>query len=513
MTQTGARTDCAAAERVCILQTGNISTAKTVHYIAIAILVVCVLILCAVIFIIISRKRAAGAAAGSDAQDAAPVNTDPLQHTFELMPEPTPAPVPFIQFNEGAGDAFVQSGYRHDLGTVFSLGGTVVSNYPITAVTVSVSCAYNNDNDIYPYKKTVHPSQDGVLSFSLRDSATRENKSLSDSVNFREFQTGVHTMKLIVTTAAQKSEEVLRVKFYVFGDDWLELTDKDFNNSYDEALAFFKEPGRFVYRYQWVNGRYTLADPDWEETYITTMPGLPAGSEWRVHIDAVPHLMQAIEYLTTSYVRVHGTNGDSGVIAVSDLVSEYNGAYVSRFTSSLKSVSHHSFGAAVDLNASLEPNKNTLENKSIIYTDVSKHLRYNGIGYSGGLPYYDYSYDGEYANESHAVPQTCVNYLLYELGFYRAGFLWAHYYSTTSDAMHFTLSEQVSGGSFDGKKSLRKVFEYAPAVIDGKIAEAADSGEISSPSDASAASPSPSGTGSGNESPASSSSAGAGSVS
>ena len=51
-----------------------------------------------------------------------------------------------------------------------------------------------------------------------------------------------------------------------------------------------------------------------------------------------------------------------------------------------------------------------------------------------------------------------VNYLLYELAFYRAGFLWAHYYRSTSDAMHFTLSEFVTGTHDDG--GLRKVFDY-----------------------------------------------------
>ena len=55
---------------------------------------------------------------------------------------------------------------------------------------------------------------------------------------------------------------------------------------------------------------------------------------------------------------MHGTNGDTGLIRASALITEYDGCYVSRFTSSLKAISHHSFGTAVDVNASMEPNKN-----------------------------------------------------------------------------------------------------------------------------------------------------------
>ena len=183
-----------------------------------------------------------------------------------------------------------------------------------------------------------------------------------------------------------------------------------------------------------------------------------------MHVDAVPYMQKAFEYLETSYVRVHGTNGDTGVIPAIALITEYNGCYVSRFTSSLKSISHHTFGTAVDVNASMQPNKNIAENTKVIDDDVKKHLTYNGILEENGVPYYDYTYDGTYALDPNGVPQTCVNYILYELGFYRAGFLWAHYYRSTSDAMHFCLTEFVTYSHDDRKMGLRKVYEYAPAV-------------------------------------------------
>ena len=74
--------------------------------------------------------------------------------------------------------------------------------------------------------------------------------------------------------------------------------------------------------------------------------------------------------------------------------------------------------------------------------------------------YYDYTYTGDsllwvYRN----IPETVINYLLYELAFYRAGFQWGHYYVSTSDGMHFTLTDNIRI-SHDGNSGLRKVYEY-----------------------------------------------------
>lgn len=248
----------------------------------------------------------------------------------------------------------------------------------------------------------------------------------------------------------------------MIGPEWEQLTPEDFNDSYDEALSFFGDEARFCYRYQWVSGRYTMADPDWEETYITTIAGLPEGTDWTVHVDAVPYFEQALAYLRGTHVRVSGTNGDSGVIPLASLVGTYNGCYVSRFTSSLRTISHHAFGTAIDLNATLAPNLNTAENIALIDDEVGDHLVYNGVKSENGLSYYDFTYSGGYEALLAGVPETVVNYLLYELAFYRAGFLWAHYYRSTSDGMHFTLSEFVYRKHDDGS-GLKKVFDYLDA--------------------------------------------------
>lgn len=377
-----------------------------------------------------------------------------------LLEQASPAPEASFAFVEGPERPLMEDGYRHALGTGYPIAGEVRANYPLTGVTVTISCAYHSD-PFYPYRYTVYfPEGSEVYTYRLDSTDTLEGTSITGQLDLAELRTGVHTLKVIASSEGAKSVELLRVRFYVMGDAWEQLVPEDFNDSYNEALAFFGgDTDRFCYRYQWVDRRYILADPDWEETYITTIEGLPEGETWRVHVDAVPYFERALAYLRGTYVRVSGTNGDSGPVLLADLVGTYDGCYVSRFTSSLQTISHHGFGTAVDLNAALSPNLNEAENKAVIDGEVRDHLAYNGIVTVDGVPCYDYTYDGAYDALLCGVPETVVNYLLYELAFYRAGFLWAHYYRSTSDAMHFTLSEFVYG-SHDGAGGLRKVFDY-----------------------------------------------------
>ena len=425
-----------------------------------------------------------GASKGETAQTGTDRTAETGQETAmgeaELTLEATPAPDPWIEFTEDAENPLPVSGYRHTLGEALTLHGTVRSNYPISSVSFSITCAYNNDNDVYPYEGSLNLKKQGLYTYHLTDAVGRDGTSLSDLIDFTRLQVGVNTLKLYASCNGIRKQELARIRFYVIGDEWIEMQKNQLNGSYDELMDFFGSEERFLYRFQVVNGRYTMADPDWEETYITTIAGYPAGSEWKVHIDLVPYLEEAFTYLETTYVRVQGTNGDSGIVKLADLILEYNGCFVSRYTSSLKAVSAHSFGTAFDINASMTPNKNTKENIDVINNDVRDHLTYNGTVTDGDIPYYSFTYDGEYANCSLTIPETCVNYLLYELSFYRAGFLWAHYYRNTSDGMHITMGEQVSGATHAGKNGLRKVKEYLdPVYVASATGEtAADGAEI-----------------------------------
>ncbi len=376
----------------------------------------------------------------------------------KTTPETTPEPDPVLTFIPDPDHPLPEEDCILPLGEAFRVGGTIKANLPLDSISVQVICA-RNSQDLYPYRKSVRIGTN-QSEYSLTDTPG-SGESLSQLLDFSEFTVGAHTLTLSASCRGHSPETLLTCHFYIAGPDWEMISEDDFPDSYPEALAFFGSEERFLYHYQWVDDRYILADPEWEKAYITTMPGLPEGEEWLVHTDAVPYYEKVLDYLDTTFFRVSGTNGDTGILRASRLVSTYNGCYVSRFTSSRKWISHHAFGTALDLNARMQPNKNEPENKELIQTEVQDLLTYNGIVEEDGILYYDFTYSGEYENDRNGVPQTCVNYLLYELAFYRAGFGWAHYYKSSSDGMHFCLSEFITYSHEDPEMGLRKVFEYA----------------------------------------------------
>ena len=184
------------------------------------------------------------------------------------------------------------------------------------------------------------------------------------------------------------------------------------------------------------------------------------GGRWEVHKKAAGQFKKAVNYMKTVYLRVHGTNGDSGVIKLSELIGSFDGIWNPRFVSDRSFISHHAFGTAIDLNASLDANTNELSNRELIKSEVGSHLTYNGIKNEDGVSYYDFTYDGSHSAKLKGVPTTVVNYLLYELAFYRAGFNWGYYYDHTCDAMHFGLSEFSADVHNTSSRSLRKVRDY-----------------------------------------------------
>lgn len=78
------------------------------------------------------------------------------------------------------------------------------------------------------------------------------------------------------------------------------------------------------------------------------------------------------------------------------------------------------------------------------------------------MQYYDFTYTGKYKNAVLDIPPEIVNYLLYELAFYRAGFRWGFYFDR-ADAMHFTLTESRREYFETGPYAMRKVFTYITA--------------------------------------------------
>ena len=382
--------------------------------------------------------------------------------TATPSPSPTPRVPSVLTFDESTDDPMPARDSRVAFGRGYKLRGTVQSNYPLTSVSLEITCAFSEDPQ-YPYVKTVSFDPNNLIySYPLDDALTKEGVSLDSLTQFSALGVGIHTLKIFATSTGQETpEKLFETRFYILSNSWETIKKSDFsNNSYETALRFFKDKDAFLYRYQWVDARYVVADPDWENEYIVSYDCLPGREPLRIHKFALPYYKEASFYLNNVHVRVSGTNGDSGVLLLRDLIDTYNGSYCSRFTSSETHISHHAFGTATDINGGMGANDNLKENIELINTEVRDKLVYNGIKTDNGVSYYDYTYSGDSLLWVYqTIPETVINYILYELAFYRAGFQWGHYYVSTSDGMHFTLTDNIRI-SHDGNDGLRKVFDY-----------------------------------------------------
>ena len=169
-------------------------------------------------------------------------------------------------------------------------------------------------------------------------------------------------------------------------------------------------------------------------------------------------------------MHIRGKNLDTGAVRLADIMT-FNGLMVQRYVTSLEYISHHSFGTAIDVNAKSPSCRNVLANRDTIYREVTGNLTYNGIKTVGGKRCYDFTYTGHAASGPKNVPEPLLNYLLYELAFFRAGFSWGLYYPHTCDGMHFSLSE-LSPTLFEvGPYAMRKVFAYDDTYVKPSITQ------------------------------------------
>jgi len=438
---------------------------KPVEMRSAAVIALLVVISLCVLFLLVSIPLRAKL----ESREAVAVESTPVPISIaHSTPAPTPEPteelaIPSVlTFDESSDSPMPKPDSRLPLGQGYPLRGTVQSNYPLLSVTLQITCAYSEDLR-YPYLQTVtFAPGNAVYSYPLNDALTQEGVSLDSLVQFSALGTGIHTLTLYASSTAQpEPKELYQTRFYMLSDQWKKISSSDFsNNSYSTASAFFQDTDAFLYRYQKVDARYIVADPDWENKYIVSYECIPGRDAWRIHSYALPYYQAVSYYLNNVRVRVSGTNGDSGILLLRDLIDTDNGSYCSRFTSSEQSISHHAFGTATDLNGGMGANDYQKENLALIDDEVKNKLDFNGTKSENGVRYYDFTYSGDYLLWVYQnIPETAINYLLYELAFYRAGFQWGHYYISASDAMHFTLTDNIRT-DHSGNAGLRKVFSY-----------------------------------------------------
>ena len=338
----------------------------------------------------------------------------------------------------------------------FVFGGTVVSEVPLTRVSVTVSD--QKDQVLLHAEAEIDPEDEAAVSFPLWDRTYPfEDESLSARTDFASLKAGKYTFTLKAANAA--GEVTLYASpFTVEKTTALHtLIPNDFRGTY---LTMAEYVGRGVLPFTYRTGTYgqIQIDRTWVSRNIVEI-STPFDNPWKVNKAAAEPFKKAVSYMRNTYIHVGG-KWDSGILRLSRLVASYTGPYVPREEEYTPFLSPHVLGLAVDLNGSIGLNEAVPDNWATFCKEISENLFYNGIKEKNGYRYYDFTYIGTWGTEYERVPTILQNYLLYELAFYRAGFFWGVYYDHTCDAKHFGLGEYDPEIHSDSPLALRKVFEY-----------------------------------------------------
>ena len=367
------------------------------------------------------------------------------------------APDPAIHFLPEAGLPLPCEEYALTEKRPFSFGGTVESGLPLTKVSVAVSDM--EGKILLQAEEQPDPAEETALRFPLWDKTFPfDDQSLSGRMNFASLRPGQYVFTLKAANEAAGEVTLYLSAFTVTRTSGTHtLIPNDLRGTYYTAEAYMGE-GTQPLTYQ--NGTYgqIYVDAGWLNknlTYIDT----PYGAKWRVNKAAVEPFKAAIQYTRTTYIHVGGKY-NSGVIRLSRLVGSYKGPYYGRQEENTPFISPHVLGLSVDINKGLGLNGAVPDNWGFLCKEISENLIYNGIQEKNGIKYYDFTYIGTWGTKYANVPAVIVNYLLYELAFYRAGFFWGAYYDHTCDASHFGLGEYDPEVHTNSPLALRKVFEY-----------------------------------------------------
>lgn len=362
-----------------------------------------------------------------------------------------------IQFQPCPEVPMIQQGEVLQRGLDFNLHGSIYADSPLTSVRAEM-VPLSGEGAAIREQVTFLPEQN-ITAYSL---TTKAYDSLDKVFDIRRLRAGQYHFTLTATSGNHPDAVTLvSADCNIVSMKKHTLTQNKFDDNYSDALEFFQnDTTAFLFPYYIGGGRGIGTDQFWRDAHIVK------SSLGRVNIRAVPNFEEAYHYLNTTYLRVSLLNHYSGKLQVGstmlldDLMEKY-AAYVPRFQSNLEYLSHHTLGTAIDVNDTMYPNMNIPRNHDLIRGEVRDHLTYNGIKTDeNGISYYDFTYDGIYPARYNKVPKSIINYLLYELAFYRAGFEWGFYYETTCDAMHFMLTENDRNRHMHSDIGLRKVYSY-----------------------------------------------------
>ncbi len=391
-----------------------------------------------------------------------PTPTEPPTPSPTATPEPTPEPTPTpepLTFTASEHMPLPDEDSQLQRGLYFWLDGVVTGPGPLGSVRAQI--IDDRGQTVQEGVKTFAPSEE-TREYRLLDlTFSKDIQCVSEALKFQDLPAGSYTLRILAAEKEGEERLLAESAFRVTDQTWLQLQPNNLRGNYTTALAFFGSPERFMFRYKLKSGSNRVeVDAKWRSRYKAKARGLN-GKKWTCHVDAVPYLEQACRYMEQTYIHISGKGFDTGRVRLSSLVAKMNGIMVHRFVGDRTFISHHSFGTAIDINASYACNKGNPENREKIFTEVTQNLTYNGIVTIQGKQCYDFTYTGTVRGGGvRNIPEPLTNYFLYELAFFRAGFSWGVYYPHKSDAMHFTLSELSPELFTDGPYAMRKVFSY-----------------------------------------------------
>ena len=415
------------------------------------------LVLLLILLLVLPLLPPARAEEGSTPAPAQTAAAPEVSPEPEETPEVPPEPDPTIRFLPEAGLPLPCEAYPLTEKRAFAFGGTVASEVPLTRVSATVS---DREGTVLLQAEAEPDPEDGTATaFPLWDRTYPfEDGSLSGRMDFASLAPGRYTFTLKAANDAAGEATLYTAPFTVTGaDDPHTLIPNDLRGTYAAAEAYLGE-GVLPLTYRTDAYGQILVDAAWlgkNLVYIDT----PIGVRWRVNKAAAESFQQAARYMRTTYIHVGGKR-DSGVIRLAHLMNTYKGPYYGRQEENTPFISPHVLGLCVDLNRNLGLNDAVPENWPVFCREISENLVYNGIREKKGLRYYDFTYIGSWGTAYAGVPTILLNYLLYELAFYRAGFFWGVYYDHTCDASHFGLGEYDPEVHSSSPLALRKVFEY-----------------------------------------------------
>ena len=392
---------------------------------------------------------------------------------------PTPTPIP-ITFTASRELPLPSPGTQMQQGRTFRFDGTVLSQNPL--VRLSAIVLQEDGAEVLRADRKFRENQ-AIASVQLVDPAfSKKSDALAEAIAFETLSEGNYTLRLEAEDNSGTVLTLAETAFAITNSEWHTLQPNQFRLTYSTALAFFGSPEKFLFRYKLQNeSSHITVDPDWRAQYDGTAVGI-GGRQWQCHVDAIPYFEQAAKLIDGTFIRISGKLSgkafDTGAVRLSDLAT-YSGTIVRRFDADNTFINHHSFGTAIDFNAEYPSQTERLENRDRIFQEVTQNLTYNGVIELDGQLCYDFTYNGRAKVGLCGVPEPVMNYLLYELGFFRAGFGWGFYYPHTCDAAHYSLTELSPSLFTEGDYAMRKVAMY---IEDGaRPAESPDPNETPTP--------------------------------